>query len=173
MTKISPILVTIIEPNFVFFCHQFWWKFWWFEEIGEFLSDENITNSGDNNSFRFCFFCHQCQSMFIRRQQPKGFSKRQRLLTEPPCKYMQTICIQLHLCPSTRSFPCINHGSCQAWWSHARCQWSTYRPDGPSKPGSHKPHHQWHQPAYQARCTAQPPLFQKQQWLRVEIGHKS
>ena len=31
------------------------------------------------------------QSMFICRQQPKGFSKRQRLLTEPPCKYMKTI----------------------------------------------------------------------------------
>ena len=29
--------------------------------------------------------------MFIRRQQPKGFSKRQRLLTEPLCKYMKTI----------------------------------------------------------------------------------
>ena len=29
--------------------------------------------------------------MFICRQQPKGFSKRQRLLTEPPCKYMKTI----------------------------------------------------------------------------------
>ena len=36
-----------------FFCHQFWWKFRWFDEIGEFLSDKNITNSGDNNSFRF------------------------------------------------------------------------------------------------------------------------
>ena len=54
MTKISPILVTIIPSNFEgFFCHQFWWKFRWFDEIGEFLSDKNITNSGDNNSFRF------------------------------------------------------------------------------------------------------------------------
>ena len=71
MTKISPILVTIIEPNFVFFCHQFWWKFWWFEEIGEFLSDENITNSGDENSFQFFVsFCHHfsvtCESLVSR-----------------------------------------------------------------------------------------------------------
>ena len=36
-----------------FFCHQFWWKFRWFDENGEFLSDKNITNYGDNNSFRF------------------------------------------------------------------------------------------------------------------------
>ena len=40
----------------LFFCHQFWWKFWWFDKIGEFLSDKNITNSGDNNSFRFWVF---------------------------------------------------------------------------------------------------------------------
>ena len=32
----------------------FW--FWWFEEIGEFLSDGNFTNSGDNNSTQFCAF---------------------------------------------------------------------------------------------------------------------
>ena len=30
------------------------------------------------------------QSMFIRRQQPNGLSKRRRLLTEPPCWYMQS-----------------------------------------------------------------------------------
>ena len=53
VTKMSPILVTIIPSNFGVFCHQFWWKFRWFDEIGEFLSDKNITNSGDNNSFRF------------------------------------------------------------------------------------------------------------------------
>ena len=34
---------------------QFWWHFWWIEEIGEFLSDENVTNSGDNNSSQFLF----------------------------------------------------------------------------------------------------------------------
>ena len=60
VTKMSPILVTIIPSDIVFFCHQFWWKFWWFEEIGDFFSDENITNSGDNNSFQICFFqCHK------------------------------------------------------------------------------------------------------------------
>ena len=37
-----------------FFCHQFWRKFRWFDKIGKFLSDENFTNSGDNNSTRFC-----------------------------------------------------------------------------------------------------------------------
>ena len=56
VTKMSPILMTIIPSDFVFFCHQFWWKFWWFDKIGEFLSDKNITNSGDNNSFRFWVF---------------------------------------------------------------------------------------------------------------------
>ena len=30
-------------------------QFWWIEEIGEFLSEENVTNSGDNNSFQCCF----------------------------------------------------------------------------------------------------------------------
>ena len=112
--------------------------------------------------FQVIWSCHQSinhQSMFIRRQQPKGFSKRQRLLTEPPCKYMQTF--HIHLCPSTSSLPCMHHTSCQARGSHARCQWSTHRPDGSSKPGSHEPHHQWHQSAYQARCTALPPLKQK------------
>ena len=48
------------DLNFLFtFCqivHQFWWNFWWIEEIGEFLSDKNVTNSGDNNSFRFWMF---------------------------------------------------------------------------------------------------------------------
>ena len=47
------------DLNFLLNFHQFWWTFWWFEEIGEFLSDKNVTNSDDNNSFRFCFFCHQ------------------------------------------------------------------------------------------------------------------
>ena len=42
--------------NFRQIVHQCWWKFWWFDEIGEFLSDKNITNSGDNNSFRFWVF---------------------------------------------------------------------------------------------------------------------
>ena len=42
--------------NFRQIFHQFWWKFWWFEEIGEFLSDKNVTNSGDNNSFQFWVF---------------------------------------------------------------------------------------------------------------------
>ena len=39
------------SPNF----HQFWWNFWWIEETGESLSDKNITNSGDKNSFQFFF----------------------------------------------------------------------------------------------------------------------
>ena len=42
--------------NFRQIFHQFWWHFWWIEEIGEFLSDENVTNSGDNNSTKFCAF---------------------------------------------------------------------------------------------------------------------
>ena len=44
------------DLNFRQIFHQFWWHFWWIEEIGEFLSDENVTNSGDNNSTKFCAF---------------------------------------------------------------------------------------------------------------------
>ena len=69
-----------------------------------------------NQSINQCLFVDNNPKDF---PSDKGWAK-----AEPPCKYMQTICIQqLHLCPSTRSFPCINHGSCQARWSHARCQW--------------------------------------------------
>ena len=53
------------RPN----CHQFWWKFWWFEEICDFLSDKIFTNSGDNNSCLFwvCFVTKICEN-FVEMQ---------------------------------------------------------------------------------------------------------
>ena len=60
VTKMSPILVTIIPSDIGFFMSPIlvkilviWRNLWFF-------SDENITNSGDNNSFQIWFFqCHK------------------------------------------------------------------------------------------------------------------
>ena len=40
------------DLNFLLNFRQIFIQFW-IEEIGEFLSDKNVTNSGDNNSFQF------------------------------------------------------------------------------------------------------------------------
>ena len=81
-------------------------------------------------TFAFCadFYCFGRsinQSMFICRQQPNGFSKRRRLLTEPPCWYMQS---------NTNyrwSSPCTHCNLCKDWQRPTQCQRHTYRSAGP------------------------------------------